>query len=396
MTRTKETMDTRFPTSKTLRTIALAMVVIGLVALVYGFITHPVRGWANLLLNHFYFLSLGIGAAFFLALQYITQSGWSAMFKRIPEAMMHYLAVAVVPGIVLFFGLSSLYHWAHEGAALHDAILAHKSPYLNIPFFIIRQLVFLVAWILLAWTLRRLSLKEDLNGGVHYFERSEFWSKVYIFVIAITFSFASFDLIMSIDPHWYSTVFSLKNFVAAFYHGAAVIALIAIILYQRGFFPHFNESHLLDFSRYIFMLSIVWGYLFFAQFMLIWYANIPEETVYYVLRWDDPTFKVLFFANIVINWFLPFTILLIRKAHRSLFIMKLVCILLIIGQYVDLYDQIFPTVVGKAAFGFTEAGVWVGFAGVFVLTIMWAMGRAALIPPNHPYLSESEQHHVHF
>lgn len=391
----QENMDMRFTPSRTIRIVALIMVFIGLVALVNGFITHPQRSWANLLLNHFYFLSLAIGAAFFLALQYISQSGWSAMFKRIPEAMMHFFPIVAITAIILFFGLSSLYHWAHEGATAHDPLLAHKAPYLNTTFFIIRQIVFFTAWIVLAWVLRRLSIREDLEGGMTFFEKSEFWSKVFIFVIAISFSFASFDLIMSIDPHWYSTIFSLKNFVAAFYHGTVVIALIAIILHEKGYFPHFNQSHLLDFSRYIFMLSIVWGYLFFVQFMLIWYANIPEETMYFTLRWEDPWFKIVFFLNIIINWFIPFTILLWRRAHRSFFVMKIICILLIFGQFVDLYEQIIPGILGKPVFGLTEVGMWLGFAGLFILMTVFALGRASIIPRNHPYLSESENHHVH-
>jgi hypothetical protein len=143
------------------------------------------------------------------------------------------------------------------------------------------------------------------------------------------------------------------------------------------------------------MLSIVWGYLYFAQFMLIWYANIPEETMYFAARWADPSIKVLFYANIVLNWFIPFIVLMSRRANRSKLILKAVVVVLILGQYIDLYDQIFPGVLGASTFGFTEIGMWLGFAGAFGLVTAWALGKADLIPKNHPYLKESMYHHVH-
>jgi hypothetical protein len=255
--------------------------------------------------------------------------------------------------------------------------------------------VFFALWIILTQFLRRLSLREDKEGGTRIFERSEFWSKVLIFVIALTFTMASFDFIMSIDAHWYSTIFALKNFVAAFYHGTAVIVLIVLILNRQGYFTGLNDSHLLDFARYLFMLSIVWGYLYFSQFMLIWYGNIPEETIYFHSRWSDPAFKFLFYANIVLNWFIPFIVLISQKADKNKTVLMIVTFVLIIGQYVDLYDQIFPGTLGRSAFGFTELGIWLGFAGIFILVVTWALGKAPIIARNHPYLSESVYHHVH-
>lgn len=384
-----------FAPGKGIRILSFALIAIGAAALAVGFITEPQRAWVNLLLGNYYFLSLGIGAAFFYALQYISQSGWSSMFKRIPEAMIYIIPVSAIFSVILLFGLENIYHWAHDGVAEHDALIAHKSPYLNVPFFAIRVVVFFALWIILTQFLRRLSLREDKEGGTRIFERSEFWSKVLIFVIALTFTMASFDFIMSIDAHWYSTIFALKNFVAAFYHGTAVIVLIVLLLNRQGYFTGLNDSHLLDFARYLFMLSIVWGYLYFSQFMLIWYGNIPEETIYFHSRWSDPAFKFLFYANIVLNWFIPFIVLISQKADKNKTVLMIVTFVLIIGQYVDLYDQIFPGTLGRSAFGFTELGIWLGFAGIFILVVTWALGKAPIIARNHPYLSESVYHHVH-
>jgi hypothetical protein len=197
---------------------------------------------------------------------------------------------------------------------------------------------------------------------------------------------------MSIDVHWFSTIFALKNFVASFYHGTAVLILIVLILHSRGHFEFLNGYHLHDFARYIFMLAIVWGYFWFAQFMIIWYGNIPEETAYFVARWE-PGWKALFFTEILVNWFIPFVILLPTRTSRSKPVIFAVLILLIAGHYIDLYGQIMPGTTGEIHLGFIEIGTFLGYAGLFILVVGYCLSRASLIPRNHPYLGESLEHH---
>lgn len=387
-------MDTRFTLTPRYSYISIGCMIAGMLAMAYGFYVSADRAWANLLLDNYYFLSLAIGASFFLALQYITQSGWSAMFRRVPEAMSSYIPFAGVAMLLLYFGIHNLYEWSHPDAIANDAHLAHKSIYLNIPFFFIRIIVFFAIWTIMTRLIRKVSLQEDQFGGNTYMEKNELNSKIFIFILAITFSLASFDWIMSIDAHWVSTIFSIKNFVAAFYHGTAVIVLIIILLNERGYFKELNESHLLDFSRYIFMLSIVWGYMFFSQFMLIWFGNIPEETVYYAQRWNNG-WKLLFYVNIIINWFIPFTVLLSQKMDKNKTVVKIICLILIIGQWIDLYDQIMPTYTITPKFGVIEIGAFVGFAGLFALVFAKTLAKADLVPKNHPYIEESIYHHIH-
>lgn len=387
-------MDTRFTLTPRYSYISIGCMIAGMLAMAYGFYVSADRAWANLLLDNYYFLSLAIGASFFLALQYITQSGWSALFRRVPEAMSSYIPFAGLAMLLLYFGIHNLYEWSHPDAIANDAHLAHKSIYLNIPFFFIRIIVFFAIWTIMTRLIRKVSLQEDQFGGNTYMEKNELNSKIFIFILAITFSLASFDWIMSIDAHWVSTIFSIKNFVAAFYHGTAVIVLIIILLNERGYFKELNESHLLDFSRYIFMLSIVWGYMFFSQFMLIWFGNIPEETVYYAQRWNNG-WKLLFYVNIIINWFIPFTVLLSQKVDKNKTVVKIICLILIIGQWIDLYDQIMPTYTITPKFGVIEIGAFVGFAGLFALVFAKTLAKADLVPKNHPYIEESIYHHIH-
>ncbi|MEZ5105321.1 MAG: hypothetical protein R2757_12555 [Draconibacterium sp.] len=385
-------MENQLILSQKFKLFTYILIGIGVISFALGFIFDAKRTWANYLLNNYYFLSLAIGAAFFGAIQYITQSGWSAAFKRIPEAMVAYIPVAGVLFLILYFGMHSVFEWTHEDVVQHDHLLQHKSPYLNVPFFFARVIVFFGVWTLMSKLLRKLSLKEDELGGMEYFEKSEFYSKIFIFIIAFTFSLFAVDMLMSLEPHWFSTLFAGKSFIAAFLHSSSIITLIVIILARNGKMDILNSSHLHDFTRYIFMTSIVWGYFNFAEFMLIWYGNIPEETVWFVHRWEG-TFKILFFANIILNWFIPFMVLMPRKSSRSKQIIVPVIIVLIIGQYAELYYIIWPATVGSAKFGLLEIGTFLGFVGLFTLVVSTYLTKARLVPKNHPYLQESLSHH---
>ncbi|GAB4332845.1 MAG: membrane protein [Bacteroidales bacterium] len=391
-------MEKKLEFAPRFRFLTYGMMLIGIAGLAVGFASDPVRGWANLLMNNFYFLSLAIGASFFLALQYISQSGWSAAFKRIPESVSMYIPVAGIIMIILIFGMNQLYSWIEPerfGFDEHELhLIHHKAPYLNKPFFIVRLVLYFVVWVSLTQILRRFSLREDLEGGLEYFRKSEFYSKVYIFSLALTFSLASFDWVMTLEPTWYSTIFSLKNFVAAFYHGSAVIVLIVLVLHTYGYFDFINEAHWQDFSKYVFILSIMWAYFWFSQYLLIWYANIPEETTYYVERLTGP-WKINFYTNLVLNWVVPFVILLPNYFARKKFILAGVIILTLIGFYTDLFEQIMPSTVGEFHIGFIEVATFIGFTGLFIYIFMRTLSSANLIPVKHPLLDESLHHTGH-
>jgi hypothetical protein len=384
--------------SRNFKIISMIFIVIGIVTLILGFLSDPQRIWANYLVVNYYFLSLAMGGTIFFLIQSISQSGWSSAFKRIPEAMMTYISVSAVFFLLLYFGVHDLYHWSHKEAVALDPILQHKEGFLNVPFFFARMVIYFVLWIIFIRILRNFSQKEDLinpadNGKILLlFGKSELFSKILIFILAITFSLSAFDWIMSIDVHWYSTIFALKNLAAAFLHGVSVIALIVIILHKKGYFPFLNKYHIHDFSRYIFMLSIIWGYFWFSQFMIIWYGNIPEETSYYYVRWQEG-WKIMFFLEILLNWAIPFMVLLPVKSSRNMTALVIVIVLLIIGQYVDLFVQIIPGTTGILKIGWIEAGMFLGFAGLFSLVVAMALSKAKIIPSNHPYLEESIDHH---
>jgi len=388
-------VDSKFIQSPKLRIISIILIVVGIAAIVFGFLSNPQRTWANVLISNYYFISLAIGATFFIAIQAITQSGWSSMFKRIPEAIGGYLPYAAVLMLLfVLFGAHSVYHWAHEEIVKSDVLLTHKSPYLNMPFFITRFVIFFALWILLTTILRRFSLKEDQYGGIEYFEKSEFVSKVYIFVLALTFSLATFDWTMSIDTHWFSTIYALKNFMSAFFHGSAAIILIVLLLNKSGHFKELNSSHLHDFSKYLFMLATIWGYMWFSQYFLIWFSNLPEETVYYVQRVGGE-WRLTFYSEIVINWMFPFLFLMLNKIAKNKTALLTTSIVVLIGFWIDIYMQVMPGTTGINSIGIIEIGTYCGFLGIFIFAVSRALSQANLVPKNHPYLEESILHKLH-
>jgi len=390
-------MKDQITVSRNFKIISCLLIAIGAVTVILGLVTDHKTTWASWLITNYYFLSLAMGGAFFFVLQSISQSGWSSAFKRVSEAMMSYIPFAALFFLLLWFGMKDLYQWTHSDIVALDPLLQHKSSFLNIPFFFIRMILYFTLWIVFARILRRISLQEDAldpsdSGGIMtLFAKTELYSKIFIFILAITFSLSAIDWIMSVDVKWYSTIFALKNMVAALLHGISILALIVFILCKKGYFPFFNKYHLHDFARYIFMFSIIWGYFWFAQFMIIWYGNIPEETVYFSERWKEG-WKVLFFLEIGLNWFIPFMVLLPVKASRNMTLITIVIIFLIIGQYIDLFVQVMPGTTGAFKFGWISAGIFVGFAGLFALIVATSLSKAKLIPPNHPYLEESINH----
>jgi hypothetical protein len=306
------------------------------------------------------------------------------------------LPVAAVLMFLLIFGMHNLYRWADAGAALQDPVLAAKRVYLNTPFFFARMAALFGIWTLFAWLYRRASLAEDqahlLNdlGPHHRLVRT---SAFFVPAFALTFSIASFDWIMSLEPHWFSTIFALYTFSGLFLHGIAVITLMAVLLKERGYLEGVvNENHLHDLGKLIFAFSTFWAYIWVSQYLLIWYTNIPEETSYFIVR-TDRDWSWLFLLNLALNWAIPFLILMPRAAKRSPAVLKRVCITLLVGHWLDVYLMVVPNVIGKRWIGPLEILIALGYGALFFYVVAKALERAPLVPINDPYLAESLHHH---
>ncbi len=365
------------------------------------------RVWVNMWINNVYLVGIALCGVLFLAIQYASQAGWSAYIKRIPEAFGSWIYVAFVLTIVVF-GLANyagpyhyhMFHWLDstlyvEGGENYDAIIAGKQGYLNIGFFSGRMLLYFIVWIMMYRFIRNESLREDINGGDRHWRKLRVYSTVFIIIFAITSSTAAWDWVLSIDTHWFSTMFGWYVFSSWFVAALCAITMLVIWLREQGYLMQLNSSHLHDLGKYIFAFSIFWAYIWFSQFLLIYYANIPEETVYFVERLSSGKYAWVFFLNIFINFIFPFFVLMTRDSKRHTIFLKIVCPVLLVGHWFDFYLMITPGSLGEnGGFGLIEIGMAAIFAVGFIYVVLRALTKAPLVAHNHPMLEESLHHHI--
>lgn len=361
------------------------------------------RLWANVWVNAVYFTGASVIGMFFMSYNYLAQAGWSAVIKRVPESLPAFLPIMGVVMLATFFIAGhDLFHWTHEGlydvnSPEYDPIIAGKRGFLNTPFFLIRMVIYFAAWYLLWRMLRNFSLQEDLYGGTEYYEKSIKFGVAFLVVFGVTSSTSAWDFVMSIDTHWFSTMFGWYTLASWHVTGLAIITLIVVSLKEQGYLKAVNESHLHDLGKFMFAFSIFWTYVWFAQFMLIYYANLPEETIYYRERFSGygGIYKAPFFVNLFLNFLVPFLVLMTRDAKRTPIILKIACWSILVGHYFDFWVNIMPGTVGEhAGFGPLEFGMILVFASAFIWSVSTQLTKANLIAKNHPMLEESLHHDI--
>ena len=365
------------------------------------------RVYVNLWLNNVYFVGIGIIGVFFLAFNYAAQAGWSAYIKRIPESFGYWLPFAGILTLVLYFvtnysapGHFHIFHWLdhslyEEGTETYDSIIAGKKGYLNQTFFLIRMFAYFILWFGMWKLIRNQSIKEDLEGGTDKYWKMRSLSAIFIVIFAVTSSTSAWDWVLSIDTHWFSTMFGWYNFASWFVAGLSAITLILVVLHDLGYFPELNSNHLHDLGKFIFGFSIFWTYIWFSQFMLIYYANIPEETVYFIERMTSGVYGPFFYVNIIINFIFPFLFLMTRDAKRHKIFLKIVCVVLLAGHWLDFWLMVTPgTLKENGGIGFIEIGISMVFISGFLAVVLSGLSKTALIARNHPMMEESLHHHV--
>jgi hypothetical protein len=387
--------------------LSIVGIVVGVASIAYGFTSgaHE-RTFANLLLMAYYFACVCMSGAFFLAVQFVAQAGWSASILRVPQAMAKVLPIAVVILLVVIgLGLytHNLYHhWAGDGltdpnSPNYDKLIAGKSAFLNVPFFMARQVIFLGVYSIFAMLLAKWSNNEDLEGGLNSYRKSFKYSCVFLVIYGFTTPIFAFDTIMSLEAHWFSTMFGWYNFAAMWVSSLATIAVILILLKKAGYMSWVNNSHLHNLGQFIFGFSIFWTYVWFAQFLLIYYANMSEETVYFYKRFNS--YEFWFYLNLALNFLAPLLLLMDRDNKRSENILLTVSIIVLVGHWVDYYQMIMPGIfefgtASGSGFGILEIGIALGFIGLFTFTVLTSLSKKPLIAKNHPFLQESLNHHL--
>lgn len=395
---------------------------VGLVAFIIGIVQNSgtdqfgTRLMSNFLIDGFFFFAIALGALFFLALQYATETGWSVAVKRVVEGIASYVLVGI--GILLavflvltftdggFFGATTtidgistthhtghIYEWMDPTIVEHDTMIAGKAPFLTKPFFWVVSLIYFATYFLFYRGFRKRSLAEDLEGGTKIHFKN--FSKAALFLVLFGYfsSTSSWHWIMSVDAHWFSTLYGWYVFGGMWCTAMTTIMLVVLYLKKKGHLQQVNDSHIHDIGKWIFATSFLWSYLFFSQFMLYWYADIPEEVIYYVQRIEE--YKYIFWGMFMINFIIPMLILMSADAKRNAGILMFVCFAIIIGHWTDIYMLVTPGTMGEyGSIGFMEVGLFLTFAGVFTFFVLNTLTKAPLMPKNHPYLDESKHHHI--
>jgi hypothetical protein len=372
-----------------------------------GDIHHKTRFWAALLQNSVYFLLIVNASMFFICATILAYGGWQMAFRRVPEAI---AAAVPVIGIItliillaIVFGgdhMTHIYHWTDAETVNNDPILKGKKPFLNIPFFTIWTTLTIGLWSVLGYKVRKISLEAD-NGtmsteqGKRYIWRNTVWAALFIVWFALTvMSTTPWLWLMSIDAHWYSTMYSWYTWASTWVSGIALITLFVVYLKNNGYLEYTNKEHLHDLGKFMFAFSIFWAYLWFSQFMLIWYANIPEETVYFNPRTHGP-YSGVFWFNFIINFLAPFLIFMTRSSKRNYSTITIMSLIIIFGHWLDLYQMVMASVAPEhVEMNLFDFGIALGFVGIIMLVAGRVLSKYPLVAKNHPFMKESIIHHT--
>ncbi len=402
----------KFEIPSTLKTWSYVLIGVGLLALIVGFFTKG-RGTeeeqavfiGTIMYNTIFWTLITNASMFFICITTLAMGGWQQSFRRIPEAISTLVPIfgsitIVVLLFVVFSGNHHIYPWLDKEAVAKDAILTGKTGFLNVKFFTIWTLLAVGLWSLLGWRMRQLSNEADqaaLNGetGKSFIWRSTVRAALFIVWFALTVgSTVPWLWMMSLDPHWYSTMYSWYTFASSFVSGMSLIALWVVYLKNKGYLEYTNQEHLHDLGKFMFAFSIFWCYLWFSQYMLIWYSNQPEETIYFKNRVEG-AYKGIFFLNLIINFVCPLLILMKRSTKRNYTMLTFMAVFLLFGHWIDFYQMVMGSISkDQVTLGWLDFGVLSLFVGLMIFFVAKALASKPLVAQYHPFLKESIIHHT--
>ncbi len=360
------------------------------------------KPWAALYVACIFFMLISLGALAFYAIQQVAQAGWSPVLFRVMQGITAYL----LPGSIIFFiilvltgvfHMNHLFVWMQEGVtelgnANYDKLIAGKSGYLNVTFWLIRAVIFLTGWNLYRHFSRKNCLAQDESNDNTFYKKNFKLSAGFLVFFIVTESIMSWDWLMSVDPHWFSTLYGWYVFASFFVSGITTICMVTLYLKSKGYLEHVNTSHIHDLAKFMFGISVFWTYLWFSQFMLIWYANIPEEVTYFKFRIEY--YNLPFFGAVVMNFIFPILVLVNTDFKRIAPIVVGAGVVILCGHYIDFFNMIMPATVGDRWFiGVSEIGSLFFFLGLFIFVVFSALAKAPLMPKRNPFIEESKHFH---
>ena len=404
-----------------IKLVAILSMVVGLLGIGYSFIAVPStvealgvpaggdaahaehvlqllknKPWAALYVAALFFMLISLGVLAFYAINRAAQAGWAPILFRVMEGITGYLPVGALIFFVLLvlsgLHLNHLFIWMDPQVVAHDTVIQGKTAYLNVPFFLIRTAIYLLGWIGYRQITRRLSKAQDQASDNRPFVKAFKWSAGFLVFFLVTESMMSWDWIMGLDPHWFSTLFGWYVFSSFITASIAALILVTITLKGQGYLEHVNDSHLHDLAKYLFGFSIFWAYLWFSQYMLYWYSNIPEEVTYFITRLND--FEPVVLGMLAINFLLPLLILVDSDIKRKPWVIGIMSVVILAGHYLDFYNMFMSATVGvQCSIGIGEVGKVLFFFGLFTYVTFLTLTKAPLIEKRHPLMGESEHFH---
>ena len=396
----------------------MILMVVGVIAAALGWVAdhtdHHQYWWANLLINGYFYFTVALGALFFYAIQYAAEVAWTAVLKRVFEAMFAFIpygfAIIVIVLLAGQLGLHHLYHWMDpkvyvEGTPEFDSVIAKKALYFAPWFFYLRVIAYGMVFIMFGRAFRKWSTQEDEVGGTDLHYKMYRKSAVFLVLFAVFSSTMAWDFMMSIDTHWFSTMYGWYLFSCMWVSAMIFATLLTIWLKKLGYLAYVNDSHIHDLGKWMFAVSMLWSYLWFCQYMLIWYSDISEEVTYFMERYEHYMWGM--WGVFAVNFLVPFYSLISRDAKRNTKYLTRVGVIIFLGHFADLYMAVIPgTIHGHLNFGFGEGhhhsifgwwfeiGMFLGFLGLFVFVVLTALTKAKLAAVKHPFFDESEHHSI--
>ena len=383
---------------------SLILLCVGLLLMLIGVLTgykdhhFSTRLLTNGLIDTFYFFAMGLGALFFLALAYATETGWYAAVKKVIEAVAGFIPYGIgLMGLVLLvitiLDGAHIYSWMDPETIAHDPIIQGKTAYLNPTFFWIRTITYFAVYIIFLRGYQKRSIAEDKLGGTDFHFQNYKKGALFLVYFAVFSSTSSWDWLMSIDVHWFSTLFGWYTFAGMWCTTMVVLIMVTLYLKKHGYLEKVNDHHIHDLGKWTFATSFLWSYLWFSQFMLIWYANIGEESIYYIMRIEN--YKNLYFGMFIINFAFPMLILMSRDAKRNAGILVFIGFIILIGHWLDVYIMVTGGTLGSTwHIGALEIGMALTVMSIFIMIILRNLTKSPLTPVNHPFLDESVHHEI--
>jgi hypothetical protein len=391
--------DSHIPTSKSkslpasIDTLGFTFLGAGVLLVIAAFVLQPVRASFDAVILYLFMVSIAVGAIFLLALEYITGSVWSVPMRRVPEflaGLSPFLVILVLP---LFLHMHDLFHWSHPEAVKADAILTGKSAYLNTTFFTLRTVAFLAIWITFAMAFIRNSTRQDVTRDATLTRANVRLSAVFIPLFAITLTFTAIDWAMSLEAHWFSTIYGVYFFSGTILAALAATTLIVVLMHENGYLPGLRKDHFYSLGALMFGFVNFWAYIAFSQFLLVWYANLPEETYWFMARWANG-WQIVSVLLIVVQFVVPYIILLPQESKMDLRKLKIMAIWLLAARLLDTFWLVMPTHSPTLSLSWVEIGFPLVGIGMVMLLVSWKSKRYNLVPIGDPKLQRGLDFHL--